>query len=165
MISQVTEQISNMFTLDHLAYFTAGVTAAWAWQAAKAWIKHRHVRINFRPIIIMASVIVLGFITISTHRASQCITEFNRVLTVRSMISDQDQEISLLQRKLIYDWMHQLIFPPPEVAKLEPNDPVRQQWAVGVTIDTDRQFARSLTRQSNNEMERAKNPLPTATCK
>lgn len=164
MIAQVTQALSSIFTIDHLIYFVAGVVAAWTWQTVKWSLRHKSVRINWRPLIIGMSIIVLAYVTISTHRASECITEFNRVLHVRSGINDQDQAVSLDERKLIYNWIHTLIYPPTDIAKLDPLDPKRQQWALQLTVNTDDAFAKSLQQQADNERARAENPLPNPTC-
>lgn len=164
MISQVMQGLSTVFTVDHLIYFVAGIAAAWIWQSAKASFRHKSVRIKWRPLVVGMSVLVLLYVTISTHKASQCVTEFNHVLGVRSAINDQDQAVSLEERKLIYDWIHTLVYPPPDIARMDPSDSRRQQWALNLTVQTDQQFAKSLQQQADNERARDENPLPNSTC-
>lgn len=164
MSDYVTELISNVLTMDHFIYFTGGWIVSWLFRLGGAFQKHRRIIINWRAVIMSMSVIVLVFVTLSTHRANECVVEFNRTLTVRSNITAQDQQISLEQRKEIYELIHDVVFPPPGIASLDPSDPIRQQFVVQAFIDTDRLLVKSFAQQADNEAERERNPLPTPSC-
>lgn len=154
----------STFTFDHALYFTCGMLAAWAWQGTKSWLRHRRFQIKWRGLIWLVCVIVVSFITISTHQASECIRDFNHVLIQRADITAQNDQVSQDQRQLIYNWIHELLFPPPSIARLAPDDPLRQQWAVQITLDTDRAFAKTNAQQQEYNDARAAHPLPTSTC-
>lgn len=156
--------VFDLFTLEHLAYYAAGVASACIWHVVKARIQHRIVVIRWQY---MAVPLVLGLVLYmgaQTQANADCVREFNQVLRERSAVTSENDQISIYQRELIYNWIHDLIFPPPEVADLPGSDPRREAWAISLTQETDRQFAESIQKQRANDARRAANPLPAPTC-
>lgn len=165
MIDELAQWFSELFTTPaHIGYLLLGMSIAWAWQGGRAYVQNRKLTFNMKPLIILLCVGILAFITVSTHRNNECIQQFNEVLRVRSAIATENDQLSIDQRKIVFNWMHSLVFPPPHIAPLENTDPRRQQWAIQLTLDADDAFAKSLERQRINEEERAKHPLPNPTC-
>lgn len=154
----------ELFTLPHLGYFTLGVFAAAGWHLIKARIQHRIVIIRWSYIAIPLVFIVALNMSIQTQQNADCVREFNQVLRERSKVTTENDQISIEQRELIYDWIHELLFPPPEIAKLPGSHPAREKWAIDLTLKTDAAFAKSIQQQRENEAHRAANPLPPPTC-
>lgn len=59
----------------------------------------------------------------------------------------QNDDISKYQRELVYEWMHDLIFPPSDIASLPGSHPAREKYALDLTIRTDQLFEQSIKRQ------------------
>jgi hypothetical protein len=101
---------------------------------------------------------------LQNQQNADCVREFNQVLRERSEITSENDKLSVEQRSLIYDWIHSLLFPPPEIASLPGSDPRREKWAISRTLETDESFKASIEQQRANDARRAANPLPPPTC-
>lgn len=154
----------NLFTLEGLAHFLIGVAAASLYHLAKAYVQNRVVVFKWQYVTVPFALMIVMYIAAQTQQNADCVREFNQVLRERSAVTSENDRISIYQRELVYQWMHHLIFPPPDIAKLDINDPVRQQWAVQLTVETDKKFSASIAEQRENEAKRAANPLPPPTC-
>lgn len=154
----------ELFTLAHLGYFTLGVGAATVWHLVKARFQHKIVIIRWQYIAVPMVVGVVAYIAVQAQQNADCVREFNQVLRERSQITSENDRLSIEQRELLYNWMHNLIFPPPGIADLPGSHPDRERWAIDLTLETDRKFAQSLQRQRENDAYRAAHPLPPATC-
>lgn len=164
MIHQVAQVLSDTLTVNHMVYFVGGWLSGFVFRKAHAAAVHKRLDVNWRAVVIFMSWVVLVYVTFSTYRNNQCVAEFNRILKVRSDITAQDQSISLEQHRLVYGLIHNVVFPPHDIAVLDPDDPIRQQYIVQQFINVDRSDTDLFAQQSNNETERAKNPLPNPTC-
>lgn len=154
----------DLFTIEHLGYFTSGVAATCAWHLVKAHYQHRIVIIRWQYITIPAAILIAGYMAIQNQQNADCVREFNQVLRERSQVAADNDRLSIEQRNLLYDWIHNLVFPPPHIAKLPGGNPVRERWATDLTVEVDRQFRVSLDQQQENDARRAANPLPPPTC-
>ena len=96
--------------------------------------------------------------------ARACQIEFTAALAERGKISNENDNLSHEQRKIVFDWIHDLIFPPPPYASMYPNDPERHAYGILRTQDTERRFADLIKRQDALIAERAKHPYPDPTC-
>lgn len=130
---------------------------------------------NWRYAGIAIGIAVIAFVSLQTQAAyslakntalesASCQKEFYKALGNRARITGENDEISQNQRKIIYEWIHDLIFPPPPYNTMDPNDPLRQQYGLNLTINTDRAFHESLNRQDQLQNERDSHPLPEPTC-
>lgn len=93
-----------------------------------------------------------------------CQVEFNTALRARSQITIENDKISRQQREVVYDWMHQLIFPPPDIAVLPGSDPRREKYALDLTLRTDDLLRASIAEQREIDQRRADNPYPEPSC-
>lgn len=153
-----------LFTVPNLGYFTLGVMSAAAWHLLKARFQHRTVVIRWQYVAIPLVIGVALNMSIQNQQNADCVREFNQVLRERSRVTTENDQISIQQRILIYDWIHDLLFPPPDIAELPGSDPAREKWAIDLTLETDKKFAASLEQQRQNEAHRTANPLPPPTC-
>ncbi len=158
------EWFTDLFTAQGLGHFCVGIAAASAWHLMKARCTGRVVIFKWQYIAIPMAVATTLYIAIQTQQNADCVREFQQVLRDRSSVASENDRISQDQRKLIYDWIHNLVFPPPEIDKLDGADPVREKWAIDLTLETDKRFRASLDEQRENDEFRAAHPLPPATC-
>lgn len=154
----------NLFTLQGLFHFTIGVGAACAWHLTKARIQGRIIIFRWQYIAVPFVLGLAMHMALQTQQNADCVREFNQVLRERSAVTSENDRLSIQQRTLIYDWIHNLIFPPPDIARLPGSDPAREKWAINLTVETDKQFRASIEQQRENEARRAANPLPPPTC-
>lgn len=156
--------LQDLATLEHLGYFMMGVASACGWHFVKARIQGRILIIKWQYIAIPLVLAIAAHMSVQNQENADCTREFNQVLRERAAVTTQNDQISIQQRELIYQWIHNLIFPPPEIARLDTNDPVRQEYAVKLTRATDEKFAALIDKQREYERHRAANPLPPPTC-
>lgn len=154
----------GLFTASGLVQFSAGVGAACVYHYVKAHLKGRVVVFKWQYMAVPLVLGIAGFITIQTQQNANCVREFQQVLRVRAAITTENDQLSIQQRQIIYNWIHGLIFPPPPISDLDTEDPVRQKWALQFTIETDKTFRASINQQHENDRERAEHPLPAPTC-
>lgn len=161
---QMLNWFLDLFTIEHLAAFLFGVVSAGAWHTIKARWQHRILIIKWQYIAVPLAVGIMAYTAVQTQNNADCVREFQQVLRDRSTVTVENDQLSLLQRKLIYDWIHNLVFPPPDIARLPGSHPEREKWAINLTLETDRLFSESLQQQRENDAYRAAHPLPPATC-
>ena len=154
----------DLFTIANLGYFVLGVTATCAYHLVKAHFQDRTVIIKWQYIIVPMAMALVLHVALQTQANADCVREFNERLSIRSKITEENDRLSIEQRELIYDWIHGLIYPPPDIAKLNPNDPVREKYSIDLTIEADKKFDASIKRQHEKLEERAANPLPPGNC-
>lgn len=160
----MTEAILALLSIDHLVSFCAGVAATCAWHFFKARRRREILVIKWQYIATPVVVALAVYMAAETQQNADCVREFQQVLRDRSAVSTENDQISIAQRKLLYNWIHALVFPPPEIAKLPGGDPVREKWAIDLTLQTDKQFRASLDEQRENDEYRAAHPLPPPRC-
>ena len=160
----MTDWFLNLFTLEGLWHFLIGVGAASAWHLVKARLQGKVVVFKWQYIALPMAISVVMYMAVQNQQNADCVREFNQVLRERSSVTSENDQLSMQQRRLIYDWIHNLVFPPPDIAKLDGTDPAREKWAVDLTLETDKQFRASLEQQRENDAHRAANPLPPPTC-
>ncbi len=160
----MTDWATQLFTLTHLGAFLFGVTAATAWHAIKARVQHRVLIIHWQYIAVPLVIGIALYLAQETQRSADCVREFQQVLRERSSVTTQNDQISIEQRELIYEWMHNLVFPPPDIARLDEGDPARKEYLQLLTEVTDERFAELIAKQREFERVRSENPLPAPRC-
>lgn len=160
----MTDWLVEMFTLAHVGYFGLGVAATCAWHLVRAHLQRRTVVIKWAYIAVPLVVILAAYMAVQNQQNADCVREFNQTLRERAAVTSENDALSIEQRELLYGWLHDLVFPPPEIAGLDMNAPARQKWNLERTIAVDRQFQVSLEKQRENDARRAANPLPPPTC-
>lgn len=158
------EWFTDLFTAASLGYFCLGVGVASAWHLIKARFTGKIVIFRWKYIAVPAAIGIALYMSIQTQQNADCVREFQHVLRERSSVTSDNDRISQYQRTLVYDWIHNLVWPPPEIAKLDGADPARQKWAIDLTLETDRKFRASIDEQQENDEFRAAHPLPPPTC-
>lgn len=158
------DSLANLFTIEGLLHFMLGVVAACAYHVAKARLRKRVITFRWQYLAMPLTVGVVVFTAVQTQQNADCVREFNQVLRDRSSVTSENDQLSIEQRQLIYDWMHNLVFPPPDIADLPGTDERRERWALEITIETDKRFRESLEKQRDNDEYRRAHPLPPPTC-
>lgn len=154
----------DLFTVPNLGYFALGVASATGWHLIKARLQHRVTIIRWHYIAIPLVIGIASSMALQNQQNADCVREFNQVLRERAQVTTENDQISIYQRELIYEWIHNLIFPPPGIADLPGSDPRREKWAIELTEETDKKFHESIEQQRQNEERRAAHPLPPPTC-
>lgn len=77
-------------------------------------------------------------------------------------ITAENDAESESQRDALAAWLKALLNPPPDIARLNGADPIRQRYAIQVTERTNAIIDESQERQRQNEARRA--PLPEPNC-
>jgi hypothetical protein len=154
----------ELFTIEHLGYFCLGIFTAGGWHLVKAQLQNRVVIIKWQYITVPMVIMLASYMAVQNQQNADCVREFNQVLRARSQVTAENDAISIYQRELVYNWMRDLIFPPPGIAELPPTDPVRETWAINMTMETEQLFKESIAKQRENDAHRAANPLPPPTC-
>lgn len=158
-----------------MAYFLAGFGSAFLFYWIWCQLKHRRFLLNWRYVGIAMGIIVIAFVSIQTQSAykiaqetalevQDCQREFNQSLQDRVRISNENEELSKEQRSIVYNWIHNLIFPPMPYSGMASDDPRRQAYSLALTINTDHEFTSSIQKQTALQQERDRHPLPDPTC-
>lgn len=156
--------IMDLFTIEGLGHFLIGVASASVWHLVKARFTGATVIFKWQYIGVPLALGVMAYTAIQTQQSADCVREFQQVLRDRSSVTSSNDQLSIQQRQLLYEWMHNLVFPPPEIAGLPGTDPARERWAVALTVETDKEFRASLDQQRENDEFRAAHPLPPPRC-
>ena len=135
---QIVDWFHDLFTVENLAYFVLGGLVTCAYQLVKARLTDRTVIIKWQYFVIPLAMGIALNISLQTQQNADCVREFNQVLRVRSEVTSENDRISIEQRELIYDWIHNLVVPPPEIARLPGRGPRRGKWAINLTLDPAR---------------------------
>lgn len=175
MSSDVYDWFVGLATPGGIAYFLAGFGCAFV--ARWAWCKVRHQELNvpWRYVGIAIGVSMIVTVSLQSSQAyttakdtaiqvQGCQREFLAALNARSRITAENDELSQAQRRVVFDWIHDLIFPPEPYASMTTDDPRRQDYGFTLTINTDRAFRASLNRQDELQRQRDAHPLPDPTC-
>lgn len=166
---------AGLVTPGGIAYLITGYLLAVLTHCIRQRRKHKPVVIPWHLVGISIGVIFIIVTSLQSSSAynlakqtaqdvQDCQKQFNAALRDRARITSENDELSQTQRKIIYTWIHDLIFPPPPYNGMAGDDPVRQQWALARTIDTDRQFGLLQDQQNTLQRQRDSHPLPDPTC-
>jgi hypothetical protein len=174
-MNEVYEWFVGLATISGFLYFLAGVMFAYVINYIRCKIKHKDTRVQWRLggiAIGVAAIVITSFQSQAAYGIAQqtaqdarnCQIEFTTALAERGKITSENDEISQAQRRIVFDWIHDLILPPPPYSTLDPNAPERQAYALARTQETERRFAASIARQDELQQQRAANPYPDPTC-
>lgn len=162
-------------TVSGLARFLVGFGAAFLLRYLWCKYKQPDTTIAWPYIGIVVGVLVILWSSFQSQQAytlaqqtalevRDCQREFNSALQARVKITSENDELSQTQRRIVFNWIHDLIFPPEPYAGMDPNDPRRQQFGIALTIKTEHEFQASLNRQDELQKQRDQHPLPDPTC-
>lgn len=174
-MSTVYEWFAGLATVGGFLYFLTGFAAAYATHCIRQKLKHRQIRIRWQIAGIAIGIAAIVIVTAQTQIAYStakstaievqlCQKEFNAALRARARIAAENDELSQVQRRIIFDWIHALLNPPPPIDMLSTNDPRRQEYGLDLTAKTERLFQASLARQDQLQIARDQKPLPDPTC-
>lgn len=174
-MTDVVMWFTGLASPGNLGYFLAGFFSAILIYCVRQKIKHRTVAIPWHLVGIAVGVAVIigtsvqssGAYNLAKQTAQEvqdCQREFNTALKARAKITSENDELSQDQRRIVFTWIHNLIFPPEPYASMDPSDPRRQTYGISLTIDTEQRFQASLNHQDDLQRERDKHQLPEPTC-
>lgn len=176
----------NLFSLTGLLAFLAGILSTYVWMWGKDRYHdrtdpaHRPHRTAFRSMLLlwMLVYIVVGYIalqqqaqSVAVHKLAadteRCQSDFLASLHDRAKANDESDKWSTVKTEAIAAWMHELTFPPPDMAALRtrsPNDPVYVKWALTMT-DHYFEIIDNANQQQAEAIEyRQSHPLPEPKC-
>lgn len=93
-------------------------------------------------------------------KTQQCQKVLIQSINAGRAVTDEYNRLSDHQRSYLADWLRTLLSPPPEIARLDGTDPVRQQWAIDVTSNYFQQIQESQQDQAATNAKRPKLPDP-----
>jgi hypothetical protein len=171
----VLEWFQGLATISGFLYFLTGFAFAYVQYCVRAKIRHKRITIpwHLAGIAIGCAAIVIVSIqsSIAYNTANEtaqaqklCNLQFRSALIERSKITRENDELSQEQRRVLFDWINALIFPPEPYASMEPNDPRRQGYGLDETIETRNLLFDSLRRQDQLQKDREAHPYPDPTC-
>ena len=174
-MNEVYDWFAGLATIGGFLYFLVGFLFAYLVNWVRCKIKHRSTKVQWRlggiavgvvAIVITSFQSQFAYITAqqTAKDARACQIEFTAALAERGKISNENDNLSQEQRKIVFDWIHDLTFPPPPYSAMDPNDPERHTYSILRTQDTERKFAELIKRQDALVEERAKRPYPDPTC-
>lgn len=156
-----------------LAFILGIITAVVYHGIVKPWWCNRKgiqlkYKVSFKVSNLVLAVIALSVIwtgvryTDLASQVAQCQKEFNAALVARSNVSRENDDLSIEQREIVFEWMHDIVLPPAPVSDWEPNDPRRQTWGINRTIEANNEFKKSIDRQT--VLINSRPALPDPTC-
>lgn len=184
MDSFTDQLVSAQFVIG----FLAGLAAYWVKCRIYDYLLYRRTherrRTRLNPVWIAGGLtaLLLAYIMASTQatanrtqqiiadartfsvQVQDCQRQFNDALQNRAAITSENDELSQQQRRIIFDWIHDLIFPPKPYSDMPANDPQRRDYQLTRTIETERKLQDSLNRQDVLQKQRDAHPLPNPTC-
>ena len=171
----VYDWFAGLATIGGFLYFLAGFAAAYVYNYCKCKARHRKMRVPWHIVGIAIGVSAIVITTLQSSVAyntaqqtavevQNCQREFNGVIRARAKISEENDRWSAIQRKALGDWLRTLIYPPSPYDEMDPNDPLRQAWALELTEKYSKIIQQAQREQDENLVERTKHPLPEPTC-
>lgn len=98
------------------------------------------------------------------EKTRECQKILIQSITASRKLSNEYNALSAQQRDAVSDWISTLLSPPPNIAALDGADPVRQNWAIGVTAQFHATIQRSQIEQARNDEQRRAHQLPDPDC-
>lgn len=171
----LTEAISNATSPGSILAFTLGVLSTIGYYMyLKPWWCRRHgqkvqrVAIKLTNIIMAVAALAVMWTGVKytqlATEVARCQQEFNQALRVRGEITQENDRLSIRQREALANWLNGLIFPPPPYDTMDPNDPRRVKYGLGITLEADRIIKSAQYEQRQNDFKRSQNPYPDPTC-
>jgi hypothetical protein len=156
-----------------LAWFLLGVFTPQIWQYIKVrWLDWRHpeekphgVRVfNFFWISVIVVAVVMLWVSIRTEQTYECQQKVNNILAQWVRINGENDKAFMEQQDAQTQWMHDLIFPPSDIAILNPNDPRRVAWGIMRTNQVYDIIHENQVKLKVNIAIREAHPIPDAKC-
>lgn len=166
---------------DRILWFLAGMFSVQLWQ----WIKckwkdrrdpkgapHKMKKLSgywVAVVVVLAAIAAVSMQNYQTYTFAEklardtraCQIEFNETIRIRTQITAENDRWSQIQRKALADWIHDLIFPPPYIASLDPESGERQDWVLIRTTEAYKVIREAQDEQDRNIRERPAYPDPT----
>lgn len=174
-MTEIYQWFAGLATLSGFLYFLAGFAAAHILYLIRCKIEHRSMKISWCHSGIAVGVATIVIISLQTQvayntakhtaeNARSCQIEFAEALSARSQITTENDDISQEQRKIVFNWIHNLAFPPEPWASMEGGDPRREHYNMIRTAEAEKAFQASLDQQDELQKRRAESALPDPTC-
>ena len=174
-MNQISEWFFGLATIGGFLHFLTGFLFAYIVHYIRCKIRHRSTKVQWRLVGIavgVVAIVITSFQSQSAYITAQetakdaraCQIEFTAALAERGKIINENDALSQEQRKIVFNWIHDLIFLPPPYVTMDPNDPERQAFAILRTQDTERKFSELIKRQDDLIEERTRHPYPDPTC-
>lgn len=174
-MTEIYQWFASLATLSGFLFFLAGFAAPHALYFIRCKIEHRSMKFSWCHSGIAVGVSTIIIISLQTQTAyniakdtaetaRSCQIEFAEALSARAKITTENDDISQEQRKIVFNWIHNLAFPPEPWASMEVGDPRRGQYNMIRTAEAERDFQSSLKQQDYLLQKRAESMFPDPTC-
>ena len=122
--------VDKFFTVQAICGYVAGAFTAVliVWLSDRKRQSHDVHKIRLMAVIWAVMVLFVGYVSIGIERNTVCIIEVLGTLASRARLSDQADQLSDKRDEAATNWITTKDFPPPSIAALRWEDPVRQQW-------------------------------------
>lgn len=186
MMHSINAALAGLFSLTGLLAFLAGFCADRLVRTFICrWWNRRHPdqppkTVKFKGLYMLWALIFvfIGYIGVQQNQTSEhlqvlakstgeCQDKLIKQLKARAQISDDMDNWSAIQRKALNDWLHEILFPPPDIAARraeDPKDPRVQQWGLDVTTKYSDIIEEAERAQDASLAQRAAHPLPDVSC-
>lgn len=169
---------------ENLLWFALGVISVQVWQWVKAKYKdyiepdkrpHPFKRVNWLYVAIAFTWMLSIFVGVDNQRTynfaanlakdvQRCQLEFNTALKYRADINAADRELGIKWQQATTDRASKLSNPPPNIQRMEPDDPERLEYEDEVEHDYYLIIQALEVQRQVNEMRWTSTPLPEPTC-
>lgn len=162
-------------TFSGFAYFMTGFAISYAWWWWRCLKRHQKVALPWRYMGIAIGVAAILITSLQSAQAyttaeqtsreqRECNIQFRAILLERAKITSENDDLSEEQRLIVFNWFSEILFPPSPWKELSVDDPVRQQYVLNRTLETQAAFRASVDRQNAIQVEREKHVYPDPTC-
>ena len=168
---------------ENVLWFVLGVLSVQVWEWVKAKWKdfkypksapHPFKRVNWLYVSIALTFMITTFIGVQNQvtyyysknlarQVRDCQIEFNSALKARSVVAEENDNWSQVQRTALGNLLHELLSPPDEIAQLlyeDPGNPRVKQWVLDVTRKYDAIIQKAQAEQDLNQKGRPTLPPP-----
>lgn len=165
-MTSLLDTLGKFFTLQAICGYVAGATVAMVinWLLDKRNHTDRLARMKLMAVIWAVMVLFVGYVAIGIERNTVCIVEVLDTLAARAELSDQADELQNDRDDGATNWIITKDNPPPEIASLKWENPVRQEW-----IHAQDRFYVQIIKDAQNERrktiaEKASHKVPESRC-
>lgn len=175
MLNEIYDWFAGLATVGGFAYFMLGFFVSYAYWWFRCKQRHETVRLPWHYAGIAIGVIAIIITSLQSSQAfnkantiaaqqAECNIQFRRTLIERAKTSKENDEYSEKQRRIVFEWLTVILFPPPPYKDMGVNDPERQQFSLSQTLQAQDRYRASIEAQDRVQAERDKHIYPDPTC-
>lgn len=122
--------LNSFFTVQAIAGYVGGVVSALSvvWVSDKRQHTDKIHKMRLMAILYALMILFVGWVSVQIEHTAICMGEVQQTLGNRARLSDKADELSDQRDRAATEWVHRKDFPPPEIASLVWENPLRQKW-------------------------------------